>query len=85
MNVLTERVDDAELELALGDLELARTFKEAADNFLEFVQRIVRPDGFTPSPAALADLHKAETMLAEMECKIASAEKRIEQVLKKLG
>ncbi|MFC3786703.1 exonuclease VII small subunit [Sphingopyxis italica] len=82
MNVPAKRIDDSELEMALADLEVARTFKDAADLFLEGAQSVVRPDGDAPNKVLLWDLHKAETLLSEMICRIERAEKRIEQVMK---
>lgn len=77
-----KRIDDADLEMALCDLEVARTFKDAADNFLEEVQKWLRPEGFAPNRPLLAEMHKAETLLNEAVCRIEKAEKRIAQAIK---
>lgn len=82
MNRPLKRIDDAELEMALADLEVARTFKDAADNFLEEVQKWLRPEGFAPNAPLLADMHKAETLLNEAVHRIDKAEKRITRAIK---
>lgn len=72
---------DDEVEMALGDLEVALTFKDAADRFLEDAQSVVRPHAIAPNKALLGDLHKAEILLSEMVYRIESAEKRLNQVI----
>lgn len=71
-----------ELEMALADLEVARTFNDAVDRFLGGMQDCVRTDGFALNRPLLEELFKAETLLNEMVYRVEGAEKRIEQTIK---
>ena len=70
-----------ELEMAAADLEVASVFKEAADNFLDELRIWLAPDGDCPNAALLGEVHKAQTMLLELDGRIHSARSRVQNAM----
>lgn len=71
-----------ELDNALADLEVAGTFLEASDNFLDELRRWMAPDGCGPNPALLQVVHHAQTLLAELDIRMKSADQRVHDALR---
>lgn len=74
-----------ELENILADLEVARTFREALDNFLDELRLWMLPDGVSPCKALLPVVFHAQTMLVEMGVRVDSADQRTLDVLRAYG
>lgn len=69
------------LDNSLADLEVAKTFLEACDNFVDEIRIWSLPDGGSPSPAVLQQAFHAQTMLAELEIRMTNAVSRIAPAL----
>ena len=76
-----ERVDPDLIDNALGDLSVANTFIDAADNFLDEVRRWVRKDGFQPNSALCKEVDNAQILLAEAGDKMVAADRQLRTAL----
>lgn len=75
-----------EIENALCDMEVARTFRAAADNFLDEMGKTwLGPNGICPNALLLSVVHHAQTMLSELGVRADNAEKRMETALREFG
>jgi hypothetical protein len=74
-------VDPDLIDNSLGELQVARVFMAAADNFLDEIRLWVRRDGFAPNAALCEQVDHAVTLLSEADDKIGHADDRLRTAL----
>lgn len=74
------RVDPGLIDEALADIEVAFAFHEAATHFVEEMRRVA-VYGVGESPSLMHCAKQSDIMLAELEARMTSANKRLETVL----
>lgn len=76
--------DQATLDLfqnSLDDIRIARTFMDAADNYLDQIRRWVRPDGVAPNRSLCKVADNAQTLLYEAGDKFGAVYSRVDAAL----
>lgn len=71
-----------EVEMAIADIEFADVFRDAIGNYLDELQEWIGPNGCAPNAALSQEVHKAQTLLIEVDSRLYNAKERLEKALK---
>lgn len=74
-------VDPDLIDNALADLEVARIFLDATENYHDELNAWLNPKGYAPNRALHAEVHKAQTMAREADDRLSLAEGRLSTAL----
>lgn len=68
------------IDNTIADLEIARTFLDAADKYLDELNDWLGPKGFTPNRALHAEVNKGSLLMFEADTRIGRAEDRLRKL-----